>query len=416
MLGWFVRTLIGVACAIAATSPGLAQQRDVAQSPTAAAQPPAAAAQPRAAAAQPPVGAAEAPTESRFFDAADGWLDVSGFLDTAYGFVPVLAPITEPAVGYGAVGAVVFIDRPPAQAARVGARPNIAVVGAAGTENGTQGLFAGHLGTWLDGRLRTLVGVADADVNLDFFGLGGDRLPAGVELGYTIAARGGVAGGSVRIGDTPLWVGVRYARAQTRVELSRADSGSPGVSPADLDLQLAALTPSLTLDARDNFFTPTSGWYVDLSVPVFREALGSDRDFEKATLTAIHYRPLSSSLFFSVRGTARTSTDGTPFFLRPYVTLRGVQAMRYQGEQAGELEAELRWQAHPRFSLVGFGGAGLARSSGTRQDREQSASAAGAGFRYLLARRYGIHMGVDLAQGPDGWAVYVVFGSAWLRP
>jgi len=38
------------------------------------------------------------------------------------------------------------------------------------------------------------------------------------------------------------------------------------------------------------------------------------------------------------------------------------------------------------------------------------------GFRYLIAREHGLHMGVDLARGPDGWAVYVVFGSAWLRP
>jgi len=395
MSAWFVRTLTGLAFAIAAALPAMAE-------------PPGE--------ARPPAAADGSPVESRFFDTRDGWLDVSGFLDTAYGFVPVVAPITEPAVGYGAVGALVFIDRPPAQAARVAERPNIAVVGAAGTQNGTQGVFALHLGTWLGGRLRTLVGLADADVNLDFFGLGGDRLPSGLELGYTVAARGGVAGGNVRIGDTPLWIGVRYARAKTRVDLGGSDPGFAGISAPDLDLQLAAVTPSLTLDARDNFFTPTAGWYVYLSVPLFREALGSDRDFERATLTAIHYRPLSPSVFFSVRGTARASTDGTPFFLRPYVVLRGVQAMRYQGEQAGELEVELRWQAHPRFSLVGFGGAGLARSSVARQDREQTATAAGAGFRYLLARKYGIHMGVDLARGPDGWAAYVVFGSAWLRP
>ena len=40
-------------------------------------------------------------------------------------------------------------------------------------------------------------------------------------------------------------------------------------------------------DTRDNFFTPTQGWYVDLSVPLFREALGSDRNFQTASLTAI---------------------------------------------------------------------------------------------------------------------------------
>ncbi len=352
---------------------------------------------------------------ARLFDPGDGWFDISGFLDTAYGFVPLLVPITEPAVGYGAAGALVFVDRPPPGGKRTGDRPNIAVIGAAATENGTRGAFAGHLGTWLDGRLRTLVGLADADVNLDFFGFGGDRVP-GREVGYSVAARGGVAGANYRLGDTSLWLGLRYAMAQTHVALDAADAVPPEIAPGDTDLRLAALTPSITLDLRDNFFTPTKGWYVDLSAPLFRKSLGSDRDFEKAILTAIHYRPLPASVYLSVRGTARTSTEGTPFYLRPFVMLRGAQALRYQGTQAGEVEGELRWQLHPRFSLVGFGGAGIARSSGAQREREQTVTTVGAGFRYLLARQYGMHVGVDVAHGPDGPVLYVVFGSAWIRP
>jgi hypothetical protein len=357
----------------------------------------------------------EAPAPSRFVDAQDGWFDISGFLDTAYGFVPVIAPITEPAVGYGAVAALVFVDRrAPGEGERY-ARPNIAAIGALATENGTRGYFGGHLGTWMDGKLRTLVAAADADVNLEFFGLGGDAA-SGTGLDYEVAARGGLAGASYRLGATPLWLGLRYALAKTDVDLDAPILGLPGVSAEDLDLRLAALTPSLTLDMRDNFFTPTQGWYVDLSVPVFREALGGDRDFEKATLTAMHYRPLGRALFFSVRGTARSSSDGTPFYLRPFVVLRGVQALRYQGEQAAEAEVELRWQLHPRFSLVGFGGAGVARSDISERDREQTVTAGGAGFRYLIGRKHGLHMGLDVAVGPDDPVFYVVFGNAWLRP
>jgi hypothetical protein len=261
--------------------------------------------------------------------------------------------------------------------------------------------------------LRTLAAVADADVNLEYFGLGGDR-PPGSGLDYTIAARGGVAGASYRLGQTPLWLGLRYALAKTTVDLD--GPSLPGVSAEDFDLHLAALTPSLTLDLRDNFFTPTNGWYADLSVPVFREALGGDRDFERATVTAMYYRQLSDSLYFAMRGTARASSDGTPFFLRPFVVLRGVQALRYQGEQAADAEVELRWQLHPRFSLVGFAGAGVARSDLSAGDREQTVTTGGAGFRYLIARKHGLHMGVDVAAGPDEPILYVVFGSAWLRP
>lgn len=297
---------------------------------------------------------------SRVYDTEDGWFDLSEFLDTTYGFVPVVMPITEPAVGYGAVGALVFIDRKVSGEGQPYVRPNIAAVGGLGTENGTRGLFAVHLGTWMDGRFRTLAAVADMDVNLDFFGLGGDRVPNGV--GYSVSARGGVAGGNYRIGDSPFWIGLRYVLVNTNVTGNAANSGLPGVTPSDSDQRLAAFTPSLTLDMRDNFFTPTRGWYVDLSVPIFREAFGGDRDFETAALSAMHYWPAGRSLFLSARATAKSSSDGTPFYLRPFVTLRGVQALRYQGDQAAEFEAEARWQFHSRFSMTVFGGAGTARS------------------------------------------------------
>jgi len=43
-------------------------------------------------------------------------------------------------------------------------------------------------------------------------------------------------------------------------------------------------------------------------------------------------------------------------------------------------------------------------------------TAGGVGFRYLIAREHGLHMGMDLAFGPDKPIIYVVFGNAWLRP
>ena len=40
----------------------------------------------------------------------------------------------------------------------------------------------------------------------------------------------------------------------------------------------------------------------------------------------------------------------------------------------------------------------------------------GFGVRYEIARKYGIHMGIDLAFAPDNTAVYIQVGSAWARP
>ena len=349
-------------------------------------------------------------------DPQDGWFDLSAFLDTAYGFVPVVSPITEPAVGYGAVAALVFIDRNPPAAGGGFVRPNIAAAGGLATQNGTDGLFAGQLGSWMVGRLRTEIALADADVNLEFFGLGADPTASQGGLDYGVAATGGLAGASYRIGSAPLWIGLRYVQAATEVMLREPGFEPPEVALDGREIRLAGLTPSLTYDTRDNFFTPTRGGYLDMKVPVYRAGLGGDRDFELATLAGMYFRPVGPSLYFGLRAAGKTSSDGTPFYLRPYVALRGVQALRYQGEQAFEAEAELRWQFQPRFSLVGFAGGGVARSEFAGRHREQDVGAGGAGFRYLIARSYGLHMGLDVAWGPDDPVLYVVFGSHWLRP
>jgi hypothetical protein len=36
--------------------------------------------------------------------------------------------------------------------------------------------------------------------------------------------------------------------------------------------------------------------------------------------------------------------------------------------------------------------------------------------RYELAREYGVHVGFDVAFGPEDTVLYIQIGSAWARP
>src|SRR4051812_22722331 len=111
----------------------------------------------------------------RFFDVADGQLDLSYFLETARGFLPIPMIVTEPAVGYGA-GAVGMFVRPRREAGEEGwSRPDLSAVGGLLTENGTWGTFAGDVTQWLDGRVKTAAGLGTGRINLDFYGLGESR-------------------------------------------------------------------------------------------------------------------------------------------------------------------------------------------------------------------------------------------------
>jgi hypothetical protein len=81
-----------------------------------------------------------------------------------------------------------------------------------------------------------------------------------------------------------------------------------------------------------------------------------------------------------------------------------------------EVETEVRWLFWRRFSLVGFAGYGAAWNDLERVDDLVTVLTGGTGFRYELARKYGIHAGLDVAFGPDHPAIYLQVGSAWARP
>lgn len=361
-----------------------------------------------------PAAAATEPV-SKFRSPEDGWIDFSSFLDESYGFLPIAMPITEPAIGYGAGGGLMFLDEPMGKAAAEFQRPNISGVFGFGTENGTWGGGAGDIRNWMDGRLQTVAAAFTASVNLDFYGLGEDPALADHPLRYTLEPLGGVIQGKYQLGDSRFFAGLGYVYVGMDTSFE-APPGAPGLPDHASESTLGALLPSLSYDTRDNVFTPTTGLYVEASLAAFSEALGADGEYQRGTLLAMYYRPLARNLFLGVKGQATATWSDPPFYLQPYVQLRGAPAMRYQGEQVAQAEAELRWQFYKRWSLVGFAGAGLAQAEIQGEERDRSVVTGGTGFRYELARKYGIHAGADIAWGPDETALYLQVGSAWMRP
>jgi hypothetical protein len=130
----------------------------------------------------------------------------------------------------------------------------------------------------------------------------------------------------------------------------------------------------------------------------------------------MYFHPLARGVFFGVRGGATASFGEVPFYLKPYITLRGAPALRYQGDTVAETETEVRWQFYKRWSVLGFAGYGGAWNGTLDTHDTQTVVTGGTGFRYELARSYGLHAGLDTAWSPDDHAIYIVVGSAWMRP
>jgi len=351
---------------------------------------------------------------SKFRSSEDGWFDVSAFLDEAYGFVPVIAPITEPAVGFGGAGALMFIGKPREGSTGL-ARPNITTVGGLGTENGTWGGFGGDVRHWGDNRVQTVLAVVKASVNLDFNGTGEQPVPSGPVITYSLEPIGLMAQAKYRVGSSRAWVGANYVLAQTDVSFD-APAGMPGLPETPRTSKIGGLTPSLTYDSRDSLFTTSRGTYVEAGVGFFGAAFGGDDEYQKVGIVAMEFLPLHPTVTLGLRADLGFSYGEPPFYVRPYVSLRGAPLMRYQRDHLAQGEAEVRWQFWKRFSMVGFGGYAQVWNDAEGVERKVAVSTGGFGFRYELARKYKLHMGADLAFGPDGPAFYIQFGHAWARP
>ena len=355
---------------------------------------------------------------SWFKDPEDGCLDVSGFLDRPFGFIPVPLPITEPAIGLGGAVAAVFINQDASSR-----RPDLYGVGAMRTSNGTDGYFAGHSGHYLNDRLQVLAAAIKASVNLDFHGIGRQPRLEREPLRYNLDITGGGLGTNWQIGDSHWHVGVGYGYAEVRSSFVRSEererllAGVPG-NPLAPKTTVSGVRLALGHDSRDNIFTPTKGWFTELSVGASAQAIGSSADFQIIDWVNIWYQPIvREKLFFGVFSDVRQGLNDVPFFLRPAIALRGVPMQRYQGDGMACAEGELRWQFSKRWSLVGFAGAGMTwTGNDSFGGGGETIVSGGGGFRYLIARRYGLHMGIDAAWSKEDSAVYIQFGSAWARP
>jgi hypothetical protein len=372
-----------------------------------------------AGAAQPPapsgLGEAWRDRLSGAFDPVDGQLDLSAFLERAAGFLPVPLIVTEPAVGYGG-GLLALFVRPRREAGNEGyARPDLSAVGGIRTQNGTHLAFVGDASRWMDGRLRTLGGAGGGAINLDIFGLGGQPPGSDTPIRYTldVKAIGGQVDWQLAPGS-PWSIGARLVYAEVVPKL-RDEPLIPGLEDRT-QARIAGPGIALTYDTRDTVFTPTRGYYVDAGLIVSDETFGATREFRRFDGVAIGYWPVHAKITLAARADYQQVSVGAPFYVRPFIALRGIPAMRYPGDRVVSTELEARWQFLGRWSVLAFGGVGQARLDSGPLRRDRTAGAGGVGFRYELARRFGLHAGIDVARGPEETAVYLQVGSAWFRP
>ncbi|XZG69777.1 BamA/TamA family outer membrane protein [Chitinibacteraceae bacterium HSL-7] len=347
-----------------------------------------------------------------FRDPEDGAFDTSDYLLNHRGFLPVPVVITEPAIGYGGGAMLLFFSESIVdigeQSARDGSKmhpPNITGIGGAMTENGTWGATLMHFRTWDGDRYRYFGFGGKINLETDYYG------PFGRPNAYTLNGFGVVQQLLMRLGDSNWYVGPRltYLDADTRFDGHLADE----LGLADRNRRIGKLGLVIDYDSRDNIFYPNKGVYAELQAQSAQNWLGSTQEFDQYALRTYTWIPVAERWNVGLRLEGETTTGDVPFYAEPSVSLRGVANGRYQNESVMTGEAEIRYALTPRWSLLGFGGVG--RAWGRRIDFSSAddAWAAGAGFRYLIARKLGMTFGMDFATSQYDNAFYFQAGSAW---
>ena len=354
-----------------------------------------------------------------YIDPQDGQFDASEWLLDRKGFLPVPIIITEPAVGYGGGLAAVFFrgslrdaeehKGPSGQAIP----PDIFGVAAAATENGTKFGALGGIASFADDHWRYRGGIARTSANLDFYGVGGALGDDARKIGYNLDGWFGMQQILYRLGSTDTWITGRWIYIDTNSTFKIGSVEDTLLPPFALAKRSSGIGPTIEYDSRDNIFTPSRGWTGSLDLTFYDSAWGSTDKFQTYRGHVFAYWPFATDFVLGGRIDGRSARGDVPFYMLPFVDMRGVPAARLQDENTGVLETELRWNVTPRWALIGFVGVGRAWGDRDNFNDAPTAVSEGVGFRYLIARRLGLYAGIDIARSNYGHAFYIQVGNAW---
>lgn len=352
---------------------------------------------------------------SQFRDSDDGDVDLSRWLlEHKGGFLLVPIIITEPAVGNGGGAAAVFF-RPSSQSEEskaAGERPPPNIYGAMAfrTSNGSEGAGVGGSFHFRDDAWRYVGGLMKMSMNLDFYTAG--LLGESHKVGYNLDGVASFQQVSRRIARSPAHVSLRWIYMDLDSKLN-VESDRQFFEPKEFAQRASGLGVVAEYDTRDNTLSPSKGWLGMIDGTFYGPGIGSDNTFQSYRAHAFSYFPLGDRWTLGARADWRTARGEVPFYQFPSIDLRGIAYGRFQNESVGMLEAELRWKATSRWTLLAFGGAGRDWGRRTSFGDAPSETTRGAGFRYTIARALGLDVGIDWAEGPDDHAFYLQVGSAW---
>jgi hypothetical protein len=348
---------------------------------------------------------------SVFRDSLDNAIDMSDWLVNKKGVLIMPTVITEPAVDYGLAAAAIFFH---SSYSEKKGPPSLSGIMGGGTLNGTWAAGIFHLGFWNRDKIRYTGALARTNANLGFYGSGNSGLVDMESVNLNLDAWVLFQQIKFRLGESDFFLGGSYLLLDTYNTFD-VPIDNPDFKGIEFSSTLSEASLKFEFDSRNNVFTPTKGFFLGLTGTYSDTWFGGDALYGRIGVTMVGYIPAGPKIFFGIRHESQYTLGDIPFYARPIISMRGAPLMKYQNTNTTLMEAEITYNVHKRWYISGFTGIGNAFSSFSELEEGKSVSTIGTGFRYLVARKLGTHMGMDFAMSQDDFAFYIVFGTAWLK-
>ena len=337
-------------------------------------------------------------------------------------FLPIPIIITEPAIGEGLGAAVVYFHADPGgdqkrlttatelnRADRQQTPPPTATgVFGVYTNNDTRAYGIGHSRTFKEDAWRLTALAADAKVIATYYVS---------DIPFDFSLEGALVFARIkrRFGDSNMFIGFATSYLDSEMRFPLDPIFNPGDEPLipEAEFKDVGASMSVLYDSRDDTMMPTSGWLADLSAWHYDENLGGDFSYTSTSLKINSFHKLGKKFVLGWRIDGSVAAGDYPFYAAPYVKLRGIPALRYQGKSAGAVEIELRYQFAKRWAVLGFTGEGWTDERNLADQTANEIDAYGFGVRWLALPTKNVWVGIDLARGPEEDAFYFQMVHPW---
>jgi outer membrane protein assembly factor BamA len=250
----------------------------------------------------------------------------------------------------------------------------------------------------------------------NFFGVGNDT-PSTAEESYTPRIM------TVQVGVKKKFLGHLFAGVQFDFEQMTMEKVEPGgiLSTGSLTGSrgglLSGFGVSLDWDTRDGVLYPRKGVSFQLTADTYGALTGSDFTFTSLKLDCREYFLVAPNQVLALQAYIRSTAGEVPFHKLALIggesIMRGYYKGRFRDKDILAVQAEYRVMVTKRIGVVGFAGLADVFPDLSEFDLKTIKYSVGTGVRYMINKREGTTLRMDMAWGQASFGLYFTAQEAF---